>query len=125
MAPERDRKEGDVPRNRVILATVFGVVALAAAALLGFLARSGSDVTVLTGQARVGIDQATAVVDGWAYALPVDVAWLGADGSWRLDGRPACLTHLGMSGPIQFGYVPVTGPTAMSWRQVVWVSCKV
>jgi hypothetical protein len=113
-----------VPRNRVIFAAALGVVALAAAALLGFLARSGSDVTVLTGQARVGIDQATAVVDGWAYALPVDVAWLGADGSWRLGGRPACLTHLGMSAPIQFGYVSVTGPTEQSWRQVVWVSCK-
>jgi hypothetical protein len=113
-----------VPRNRLILAAALGVVALAAAALLGFLVRSGSDVTVLTGRAHVGIDQATAVVDGWAYELPVDVAWLGADGSWRLDGRPACLTQLGMSGPIQFGYVSVTGPTDVPWRQVVWVSCK-
>lgn len=124
MADERDRKEGDVPRNRVMVAAVLGVVALAAAALLGFLARSGSGATVLTGRAHVGLDQATAVVDGWAYAIPVDVQWLGTDGTWRDSGRPACLTHLGMSAPIQFAYVPVTGPTEMSWRQVVWVSCK-
>jgi hypothetical protein len=113
-----------VPRNRLIAAVVVGVLALAAAALVGFLARTGSDVTVLSGRARVGVDQATAVVDGWAYAVPVDVTWLGADGSWREGGRPACLTQLGMSAPIQFGYVAVTGPTEMSWRQVVWVSCK-
>jgi hypothetical protein len=124
MAARGIEEEGDVSRNRVISAAVLGVVALAAAALLGFLARSGSNVTVLTGRARVGVNQATATIDGWSYALPVDVAWLGADGSWRESGRPACLTQQGMSAPIQFGYVPVTGPSEISWRQVVWVSCK-
>jgi hypothetical protein len=83
-------------------------------------------VTIESGDAHVGVDEATASVDGWAYGVPVDVAWLGTDGDWRLDGRPACLAWTGTprNVAIQFGWVRITSPSGQSWRQVVWVSCR-
>lgn len=59
---------------------------------------------------------------GWWYAVPTDLHWQSADGTWHEDGRPACLPPTGNVGPIRFGEVSVTeGDTR--WRQVVWVSC--
>jgi hypothetical protein len=110
-------------RSRLALMAVLWVVTFAAAAAVGYLLRSQTNVTVLTARAYVGLGQASAIVDGWAYALPLDGRWRGADGSWRDSGPPACLSKLGTTAPISFGYVPVTGPSGASWRQVVWVSC--
>ncbi len=110
-------------RKHLALAAALWVATITAAAVVGYLARSQTNVTVLTASAYVGVGQATAIVDGWAYALPLDGRWLGIDGSWRDRGPPACLNKLGTSAPISFGYVPVTGPSGVSWRQVVWVSC--
>jgi hypothetical protein len=112
-----------MPRRQLLLAAVIWVATIAAAALLGYALRTDANVTAVTATAYVGVDQASASVGGWVYAIPVDVAWQGVDASWRQSGRPACLTTLGMSAPVRLGYVPVTGPTGSSWRQVVWVSC--
>jgi hypothetical protein len=83
-------------------------------------------VTVVSGDARVGDGVATAFVDGWAYGIPMDVAWLGTDGSWRQSGTPACMTWTGTPRDvsIKFGWVPVTSPDGNGWRQIVWVSCR-
>jgi hypothetical protein len=82
-------------------------------------------ITVVSGKALVGESQATVSVDGWSYAIPIDVAWKGSDGIWRDRGRPACLALTGSNGPvpIQFGWVATNTPDGRSWRQVVWVSC--
>jgi len=101
------------------------VMSVATAAAVGYVLRSHSDsVTAASGSAYVGLDQASASADGWVYAIPIDVTWQGADGSWR-DGRPECLASAGQSVPLRFGWVAVSHPDGASWRQVVWVSCIV
>ena len=110
-------------RKKLVGVVALWIVTTTVAALVGYLVRSQPTVTAITGKAYVGIGQASAIVDGWAYSLPLDGRWLGADGKWRDNGTPACLSKSGTSPPISFGYVPVTGPSGASWRQVVWVSC--
>jgi len=113
-------------RNRLILLGVS--VVIAAGALTGaFIAGSHYPaVTVVSGEAHVGDGVATAFVDGWAYGIPMDVAWLGTDGSWRQSGTPACMAWTGTPRDvsIKFGWVPITSPDDTGWRQVVWVSCR-
>jgi hypothetical protein len=77
-------------------------------------------VSVLTGEAYYSGYQAEATVNGWAYDIPLNVAWIGADGVWNQNGRPACL-RVGRH-PLTFGAMPV-GYSGINWRQVVWVSC--
>jgi hypothetical protein len=114
-------------RNRLILFGVSIVMAAGALTAGAFVAGSHDPaVTVLSGNARAGEGVATAVVDGWAYGIPMDVAWVGSDGSWRQSGTPACLAWTGTPRDvgIQFGWVPITSPDGNGWRQVVWVSCR-
>jgi hypothetical protein len=82
-------------RNRLISLGVS--VVIAAGALTGaFIAGSHYPaVTVVSGEAHVGDGVATAFVDGWPYGIPMDVAWLGTDGSWRQSGTPACMAWTG------------------------------
>lgn len=83
------------------------------------------DVTVVNADARAGDGVATAFVDGWAYGIPMDGAWMGTDGSWRDSGTPACIAWTGTPRDvrIKFGWVPITSPEGVGWRQVVWVAC--
>jgi len=114
-------------RNWVISLGVSVVVAAGALTTGAFVVGSHNPaVTVVSGDARVGDGVATAFVDGWAYGIPMDVAWLGTDGSWRQSGTPACMTWTGTPRDvsIKFGWVPVTSPDGNGWRQVVWVSCR-
>src|SRR5579864_631808 len=106
------------------LLIVLVVGALAASAFV--VGSRNPAITIENGDAHVGADVATASVDGWSYEIPMDVAWLGTDGSWRQDGRPACLAWTGSPRgiAIQFGWVPITSPAGVRWRQVVWVSCR-
>jgi hypothetical protein len=82
-------------------------------------------VTVASGYAHVGDGVASAFADGSWYGIPMDVAWLGTDGSWRQDGTPACMAWTGTPRDvtIKFGWVPITYPGGSGQRQVVWVSC--
>jgi hypothetical protein len=114
-------------RQRLIVLGVSIVVAAGALTAGAFVVGSHNPaVTVVSGDARVGDGVATALVDGWAYGIPMDVAWVGSDGSWRPDGTPACLAWTGSSRVValQFGWVPITSPDGNGWRQVVWVSCR-
>jgi hypothetical protein len=78
-------------------------------------------VTVVNGEAFSSGYQAQATVDGWQYAIPLDIPWFSQTGGFHDGGSPACVTK-GLH-PITFGYVPVT-LDGSSWRQVVWVSCS-
>ncbi|MGA8417107.1 MAG: hypothetical protein WB808_10865 [Candidatus Dormiibacterota bacterium] len=125
----RLRRWDDAPVRRQSWLVVLGLFLVAAFALAAGAFVLGSHnpvVTVVTADARVGDNVATAFDGGWAYGIPMDVAWLGTDNSWRQDGQPACLAWNGSPRDvsIQFGWVPVTSPAGSSWRQVVWVSCK-
>lgn len=98
---------------------------LAVVAIAVFLVK-GTSVTVETARASVGIDQASATVDGYTYDIPVvDANWQHADGSWQFGGSgPDCLAKQeSMSAPFTFGWVSVTEPNGSTTRQVVWVSC--
>jgi hypothetical protein len=103
---------------------VLWIGSIAAVAIAVFLAK-GTSVTVETGRAYVGIDQASTIVDGWSYDIPVvDAVWQHADGSWQVGGSPACLAKQeSMSPQFTFGWVWVTEPHGSTIRQVVWVSC--
>ncbi len=75
---------------------------------------------MLTGEAYYSGYQAEATVNGAMYNIPLDISWLGADGSWNDGGRPACL-RVGLHR-LTFGAVNVSY-SGVSWPQVVWVSC--
>jgi hypothetical protein len=111
----------------VISLGVSAVVAAGALATGAFVVGTHNPaVTVASGAASAGYDQATVFVDGYAYAIPMDVEWFGTDGNLRPGGQPACLAWTGSARtvPIEFGWVPITSPDGSGWRQVVWVSCK-
>ena len=82
-------------------------------------------VTVLTGIAAVGYQEATVTVDGWAYGFEGDgITWIDQQGQTHYGGWPSCLSTPGRAAPITFGEVPVTTPDGATTRQVVWVDCR-
>jgi hypothetical protein len=107
---------------RLMLAALI-LCAVAAGAAGYAIAAHRSNVSVLTGDFYVGDHEASAQVDGWAYGILDSVSWLDANNAWHEDGWPACLGPVGTTRSVRFGYTAVDGPTSMSWRQVVWVSC--
>lgn len=79
-------------------------------------------VSVLSGSAHSVPDQIGAQSGGVAYAVPLDVSWLGPHGDWHSGSRPSCLPPTGEIEHVKFGVVPFTfqgGPQFV----VVWVSC--
>ena len=85
-----------------------------------------SDVTVLTGLAYTGGQQASVVVDGYAYGFEGvgSVTWVDGRGETHMGGWPSCLNVPGTTHRIKFGYVPVTLPDGSGLRQIVWVDCR-
>ena len=61
--------------------------------------------------------------DGWTYGVPMDVAWVGTDGTFHDQDRSDCLPADGTSQPVRFASVEVNLDGA-GWRPVVWVSCR-
>ena len=61
--------------------------------------------------------------DGWTYGVPMDVAWVGADGSFHDGGRPDCLPPGGTDQAVRFASVDLS-VQGVGWRPVVWVSCR-
>ena len=103
-------------------AMAFAVVAAGAAA--GYVVGTQNpQVHVDSGTAYVGDHQATAFTAGWAYAIPMEGPWFDAAGTWHDGGPPACLTTVGSTVSIRFGWTSVAEPQGASWRQVDWVSC--
>jgi hypothetical protein len=115
----------DTSRKVWVRLAVLWIGSVAVVAIAVFLTK-GTGVTVETGRAYVGADQAGAIVDGVTYDIPVvDAIWQHADGSWQFGGSgPDCLAKQeSMSPPFTFGWVSVTEPNGSTIRQVVWVSC--
>src|SRR4051794_39214090 len=110
-------------RRRRVLPAV--LLALFAGLCLGFFAgRSTGPATFdLTGRPYATHEQASVRVDGWSYGIPLDVAWISADGAHHEGGRPDCLPPRGELGPVHFGAVEVKRDQ-VTWRQVVWVDCS-
>ena len=75
--------------------------------------------------AQSGDDQVSAQADGWWYSISLDVQWQDAGGTWHERGRPSCLPNR-TQVPVTFGSTEIAlpGPGALSFRPVVWVSCK-
>jgi hypothetical protein len=59
------------------------------------------------------------------FAIPQDVPWVDATGSYHQDGRPECLPPVGI-GAIEVTYatVPVTDPSGDGWYRTIWVDCS-
>ena len=107
-------------RRRVVLVLVIAVMMLISF-LLG--TRQSPKPNVLTGNAIVGTSVVTVVVNGWAYGFAKGVTWFGSDGEHHDRGLPGCLTKVGSTAPIQFGWVTAPGPDGSALRQVTWVKC--
>lgn len=108
--------------NRVVIA--FVVLCLIAAGTFLAGERQGDRMTVLTGIAYTGLNEATVTVAGWSYGISGDVTWVDSQGTEHFGGWPSCLRSVGRRVPITFGAVPVAAPDGSSWRQVVWVDCR-
>lgn len=82
--------------------------------------------TILTGIASVGADEASVTINGWTYGLqgPGNVTWVDRAGTTHMSGWPACLAAPGKTARIKFGEVPVTLPDGGLLRQIVWVDCQ-
>jgi len=92
-----------------------------------FIGRHGTvTVRALTGTAHVGNHQMWVSVDGWQYGVSQSVpVWIDSSGTTHDDESwPACLRPVGGHVRIRFGAVPVTTPTGLGQRQVVWVDCS-
>lgn len=103
-------------------------LALVAAVLLGVgyvIGQAGSGVEWREGSAYVGEDQASIVVDDWAYGFSQSVAWIDSGGSHHEDGWPQCLdVPAGTTVEhVRFATVDVDADV-VGWREVVLVDCQ-
>ena len=117
------------PRPRRILrAAVAAVVAglIGVAAFVTGQHNHSSAVTVLTGLAYTGGQQASVIVDGYTYGFGGigSVTWVDSRGGTHDGDWPSCLKVPGTTHRIKFGYVPVTLPDGSGLRQIVWVDCR-
>jgi hypothetical protein len=104
---------------------VVGVVVALALLGLGFAAGAhrSPHVMELSGTAHVGDRFAMVTVNGWAYGIPEDVAWIDAEGSLHDKGWPDCLGSEGDEF-IRFAAVGVHYPDKTYERQVLYVDCR-
>jgi hypothetical protein len=110
------------------LRLVIGVLAVVAlvAGLGGYLIGTNrSGVSIHTGKAHsVQAQISITGDDGWVYGVPLDVNWSDASGGWHEGDRPVCLPPVGdVPAPVTFAATQVT-VSGMTWRPVVWVSCR-
>jgi hypothetical protein len=110
------------------LRLAIGVLAIVAlvAAIGGYLVGTNrSGVSIYTGKAHSVQAQISIIGnDGWVYGVPLDVQWTDAGGVWHEGDRPACLPPDGdLVAPVTFAATQVT-VNGMTWRPVVWVSCR-
>jgi hypothetical protein len=112
--------------DRWSLIAVFALVLLIVVASFGYARMShASSEQTLSGQAYVGMNQASVSVDGWTYGFtPSTTRWFDAQGTMHEgDVAAPCLRSVGTHVRITFGEVPVSGLQGTSWREVVWVRC--
>ena len=110
------------------LVSLLGIAAvlLLATGLIGYwIGASRSPISMHACPVYSAATQASATcADGWAYDVPVnDVAWLDAQGTLHLTGRPDCVPPSDHQlGPITFGSVTIR-VNGSEMRPVVFVSC--
>ncbi len=114
--------------TRLDLRMAIGVLAVVAlvAALGGYLVGTNrSGVSIHTGKAHsVQFQISITGEDGCVYSAPLDVHWTDASGVWHEGDRPVCLPPDGdLPAPVTFAATQVT-VNGMTWRPVVWVSCR-
>jgi hypothetical protein len=114
--------------TRMDLRLAIGVLAAVAvvAALGGYLVGTNrSGVSIHTGKAHsVQAQISVTGEDGWVYSVPLDVPWTDAGGVRHEGDRPVCLPPVGhVPAPVTFAATQVT-LNGMTWRPVVWVSCR-
>jgi hypothetical protein len=103
---------------------VLAVVAIVAAVAGYLVGTNRSGVSLHTGKAHSVQGQISITgEDGWVYSVPLDVNWTDASGVWHEGDRPACLPPVGDVPPVTFAATQVT-VNGMTWRPVVWVSCR-
>ena len=104
---------------------VLAVVAIVAAVGGYLVGTNRSGVSLHTGKAHSVQSQISITgEDGWVYSVPLDVNWTDASGVWHEGDRPACLPPVGdVQAPVTFAATQVT-VNGMTWRPVVWVSCR-
>jgi hypothetical protein len=112
--------------GRSSMLVVMGLVLVLVLAVLAYsrLSHRSSEQT-LSGQARVGMNEASVTVGGWTYGFATTtMPWYDtAGGVHEGDVAAPCLRNVGTQTRITFGEVPVIGPSGDSWRDVVWVRC--
>ena len=100
--------------RRVTRAAIAALIAglIGVAAFVAGQHHHSSAVTMLTGLAYTGGQQASVIVDGYTYGFEGvgSVTWLDSQGETHEGGWPACLAKPGTTHRIMFGYVPVTAP---------------
>lgn len=112
-------------RRGIGLVVAAAAVGLVLAAVVGYVLGSGrSKVTVATASFHVGAQEASGSVDGWTYGMMSSVPWFDKLRTYHGSGWPDCLAPVGSEPTVSFGWVPVTAPNGLSWREVVWVDCS-
>lgn len=112
---------GMTGRRRTIVAAVAILAVIVAAFLVG---RDRPSTTIRHGQALSAVGTISVEVGPGTYSIPTDVAWLGADGSYRSGGRPECLPPVGIGViDVTFATVKVKAPSAAAHDQTIWVDC--
>ena len=101
------------------------VVLVGLAVVAGYLLGSWRSSPRLTDGVAHSVEQQVSIEAGsWTYAMPLDVAWRAADGTWNGGGRPECVPP--SDSPIEdvtFAYVDASF-AGVGWRPVVWVDCQ-
>ena len=114
--------------RRVIRAAAAALIAglIGVAAFVAGQHNHSSGLTLLTGLAYTGGQQASVVVGGYAYGFEGlgSVDWVDSQGVTHMGGWPSCLKVPGTTHRIKFGYVPMTLPDGSGLRQIVWVDCR-
>jgi hypothetical protein len=116
------------PPRRVVRAGALALTAclVAAGAFAAGEHHSQPRMTILTGVAAVGDDEASVMAEGRTYGIEGagSVAWVDPQGMTHFGGWPSCLSGPGQARPVRFGEIPVTLPDGTMMSQVVWVDCQ-
>jgi hypothetical protein len=118
---------GSAGRRRplpVVVAAV--IVALAAGAVVGWVARDSRQVQLVAGTTGlVTADGEAVALNETSYAIGTGLLWQGTDGVWRDGGQPECLPPLSRGARVELATTDVKpafgGPGFPA--HVVWVRC--
>ncbi len=86
-------------------------------------ASTGIAPQIQTGRADAAEGAISISTSDWTYSVPLDgLMWIDQVGTRHDAGRPDCLPP-GVSRQVRFAAIETT-VEGLTWRPVVWVSCK-